>query len=139
VPKAARLYLLASPLDARDARFYDPAMASTLNEEGCMKTVLAMVVAASLAAGTFSMAFAADEKKANPQQERMRACNAQAGDKKGDERKAFMSQCLKGGGAMPMTQQEKMRKCNADASAKALKGDERKHFMSECLKGEKKS
>jgi hypothetical protein len=26
----------------------------------------------------------------------MKACNAQAADKKGDERKAFMSQCLTG-------------------------------------------
>jgi hypothetical protein len=103
-----------------------------------MRTVIAMVVAMSLAAGTLSVASAADEKKANPQQERMKACNSQAGDKKGDERKAFMSQCLKGGAVMPMTQQEKMKKCNADASAKALKGDERKGFMSECLKGEKK-
>jgi hypothetical protein len=25
----------------------------------------------------------------------MKACNAQAADKKGDERKAFMSECLK--------------------------------------------
>jgi len=52
------------------------------------------------------------------------ACNAQAGDKKGDERKAFMSNCLKSEG-MPMTQQEKMKKCNADASARSLKGDDR--------------
>ena len=28
------------------------------------------------------------------QQERMKACNTQAGDKKGDDRKAFMKQCL---------------------------------------------
>jgi hypothetical protein len=74
----------------------------------------------------------------NPQQEHMKTCNTQAGDKKGDERKAFMSQCLRAGAAMPMTQQEKMKKCNADASAKALKGDGRKAFMSECLKADKK-
>ena len=103
-----------------------------------MRTVLAIAVAASLAAGTLSMASAADETKANPQQERMRACNSQTGDKKGDERKAFISQCLKGGAAMPMTQQEKMKKCNTDASAKSLKGDERKSFMSECLKADHK-
>jgi len=30
------------------------------------------------------------------QQEKMKACNAKAGDRKGDERKAFMSECLKG-------------------------------------------
>ena len=103
-----------------------------------MRTVLAIAVAVSLAAGTLSLASAADEKKANSHQERMKACNAQAMDKKGDERKAFMSQCLKGGAAMPMSQQEKMKKCNADASAKALKGDERKAYMRECLKADHK-
>ncbi|HKX01687.1 MAG TPA: PsiF family protein [Methylomirabilota bacterium] len=104
-----------------------------------MRTVLAIAVAVSLTAGTLSMASAADEKKANPQQERMKACNSEAGDKKGDERKAFMSSCLKAGApAAPMSQQDKMKKCNTDASAKALKGDERKGFMSECLKAEKK-
>jgi len=98
-----------------------------------MRTLLAMAVAVSLVAGTLSVASAADEKKPNPQQERMKACNAQAGDKKGDERKAFMSSCLKGE-AKSMTQQEEMKMCNADASAKSLKGDDRKAFMSECLK-----
>ena len=33
---------------------------------------------------------------ANSQQQRMKDCNAKAGDKKGDERKNFMSSCLKG-------------------------------------------
>jgi hypothetical protein len=103
-----------------------------------MRRVLAVAMAVSLLAGTCSLASAADEKKANSQQERMKACNAQAGDKKGDERKAFMSKCLKGETAAPMTQQEKMKKCNADATAKALKGDERKAFMSTCLKADKK-
>ena len=60
-----------------------------------MRTVLATVVAMSLAAGTLSAAPAADEKKANPQQEHLKACNSQAADKLGDERKAFMSDCLK--------------------------------------------
>ena len=101
-----------------------------------MRTLLAMAVAVSLVAGTLSVASAADEKKTNPQQERMKACNAQAGEKKGDERKAFMTTWLKGGGeALPMTQQEKMKKSNGDASAEALKGDDRKAFMSSCLKG----
>ena len=69
----------------------------------------------------------------------MKACNAQASSKKGDERKAFMSECLKDEGAAPMTQQEKMKSCNADATAKSLKGDDRKTFMSDCLKADKKS
>jgi hypothetical protein len=69
-----------------------------------------------------------------PQQEKMKNCNAQASDKKGDERKAFMKECLS---AKPMkattAQQEKMKVCNKEAAGKELKGDERKKFMSSCL------
>jgi hypothetical protein len=96
-----------------------------------MRLLLASLITFALLVGTCSMGLAADEK-VTPQQEKMKACNAKAGDKKGDERKAFMSDCLKA--AAPASQQEKMKKCNADASAKALKGDERKTFMSSCLK-----
>jgi len=72
-------------------------------------------------------------------QSKMAACNAQANDKglnegKGDERKAFMKECLfarstKVGG----TQQSKMKTCNKEAGEKSLKGDDRKTFMSTCL------
>jgi hypothetical protein len=71
------------------------------------------------------------EKKApTAQQERMADCNKQAASKKlkGDERKDFMSSCLKD------KPQDRMAKCNKEAGSKALKGDERKKFMSECLK-----
>ena len=87
-----------------------------------------------------SVATAADQKP-NPQQERMKACNTQAGEKKlsGDEWKAFMSTCLKGQAPAPMTQQEKMKVCNKEAGAKALKSEDRKKFMSECLSSDKKS
>ncbi len=90
-------------------------------------------------------AMAADEpkaeKKMTAQQQKMGACNKEAGDKKlaGDERKQFMSQCLKAGkpeAKKEMTpQQQKMASCNKDAGAKKLAGDDRKKFMSECLKG----
>jgi len=55
---------------------------------------------------------------------------------KGDERKTFMSNCLKKDSKMDgMTpQQMKMKTCNAGAGEKNLKGDERKTFMSNCLK-----
>ena len=78
--------------------------------------------------------FSAQGFAATAQQEKMTSCNADASAKalKGDERKAFMSTCLKK--SVPPTQQEKMKTCNADASTKALKGDERKAFMSDCLK-----
>ncbi|KQN63080.1 MULTISPECIES: PsiF family protein [unclassified Erwinia] len=99
-----------------------------------MKTsmLISAVLLSLLAAGN---AVAADK---TPQQEKMTVCNKQAGEKalKGDDRKAFMSNCLKKDQKMEgMTpQQMKMKTCNADATQKALKGDERKTFMSSCLK-----
>ncbi len=73
---------------------------------------------------------------ATAQQNKMTTCNADSSAKalKGDERKAFMSTCLKAAPAAPATQQEKMKTCNATAGTQALKGDARKAFMSDCLK-----
>lgn len=76
-------------------------------------------------------------KPLTPQQARMVDCNKQATGKKGDERKTFMSSCLKGETtAAAPTQQSKMKTCNAEAKTKALKGADRKAFMSSCLKGD---
>lgn len=76
---------------------------------------------------------------AGPQQEKMKTCNADAKAKAlaGDERKAFMKECLSANGAGDglTKQQQKMKTCNADAKAKALAGDERKAFMKSCLSG----
>jgi hypothetical protein len=66
----------------------------------------------------------------NKQESKMTECNAQAAGKKGDERKAFMKECLSAKKETP--QQAKMKSCNAEA--KDMKGDARKKFMSECLK-----
>jgi hypothetical protein len=88
-----------------------------------MKKLLALVIV-----GAFAVA--ANPAFANAQQERMKACNAKAVDKKGDERKKFMSECLS---VEKVSQQDKMKACNGKAGDK--KGDERKAFMSECLKG----
>jgi len=71
----------------------------------------------------------AQEKAAPAQQTKMAECNKQAEGKKGDERKAFMSECLSNKQAR---QHDKMKSCNKDAEGK--KGDERKAFMSACLK-----
>ena len=69
----------------------------------------------------------------NSQQSKMTVCNQQAGDKKGDDRKAFMKSCLSSAqpAAKPMTQQERMKACNVQAGDK--KGDDRKAFMKTCL------
>lgn len=108
-----------------------------------MRLTTLWLISASLLLSTNVMA-AETAKTPSPaqaaQQQKMTDCNKQAATKslKGDERKAFMSQCLK---AKPASdekaltpQQQKMKSCNAEAATKALKGDERKTFMSACLK-----
>jgi hypothetical protein len=67
--------------------------------------------------------------KPNPQQERMKTCNTKAGEKKGDERKKYMSDCL---AAEKMSDDSKMASCNT--KSKGMKADERNKFMSECMK-----
>lgn len=62
------------------------------------------------------------------QQTKMKSCNTDATGKKGDDRKAFMKECLS---AEKVSQQDKMKKCNVDATGK--KGDDRKTFMKTCL------
>ena len=94
-----------------------------------------MVIAAT---ALFAMTIA-PVAMAGSQQDKMKACNAEAVGKKGDERKAFMKECLSAKKAeetsAKTTQQEKMKSCNADAKTQSLKGAERKQFMSTCLKG----
>ncbi len=98
-----------------------------------MKTVAgALVLALPM---LFHSAFAATE-----QQNKMATCNKEAGDKKGDERKAFMKECLSAKSAANADSKTassdpkaKMKSCNAQAQGK--KGDERKAFMKECLSG----
>lgn len=97
-----------------------------------MKKLLIAITSVAIAAPLLMTAPAMAE---NAQQTKMAACNKDAAGKKGDERKAFMKDCLSNKPAAPMTQQDKMKQCNADAAGK--KGDERKAFMSSCLKKDK--
>jgi psiF repeat len=103
------------------------------------KTAGIMVVslfALGLCVAPFAMA-------APAQQNKMKTCNAEAnakgfGEGKGDERKAFMKECLsakpeKATKAAAGGQQNKMKMCNKEAGEKSLKGAERKTFMSTCL------
>ena len=106
-----------------------------------MKQLIALIALSGAAALSFAQtaapaAAAPADKAPTAQQSRMATCNQEAGDKKGDERKAFMKSCLSGAKADGRAkQQEKMKSCNKEAGDKALKGDERKKFMSDCLKG----
>lgn len=89
---------------------------------------------------------AAEKAKREPseaqkkQQQRMKDCNVKAEGKSGDDRKGFMSSCLKGEepgkkepSAAQKKQQERMKDCNTKAEGKS--GEDRKKFMNSCLKG----
>ena len=107
-----------------------------------------LIAAMCLSLAFSPLALAQDKKDAKKepsaaqkkQQERMKDCNEKVGERKGDDRKKFMSSCLKGemeksAAAKGTPQQEKMKSCNQTASKKGMKGDDRKKFMSDCLKG----
>lgn len=101
-----------------------------------MKKLLTFGLAAMFACGTaFAADKAADGKTADgkamtPQQEKMKMCNDQAADKKGDDRKAFMKTCLS---AKPAKPESKMAMCNKKTAG--MKADERAKAQSECMKG----
>ena len=94
-------------------------------------TAVALCAAVLSAQAADKMAPAAD-KAPTAQQGKMATCNQDATGKKGEERKAFMKECLS---SKQATQQNKMKTCNADATGK--KGEERKAFMKTCLSGGK--
>jgi aconitase A len=115
-------------------------------------TSLALVIAFAFAGSAHAAPAqdaAATGKSGKPltaQQQRMKNCNAEAKAQslKGDERRGFMSTCLKGGStelaaarsdkpAAPSPAQLKRKACSAEAKEKGLKGDERKSFVRECV------
>ncbi|MBI2312625.1 MAG: PsiF repeat protein [Betaproteobacteria bacterium] len=115
-----------------------------------------ILIAALVVLGISGLA-QAEEKKATPQQQKMAACNKEAGEKKlaGDERKKFMSECLKAkpaaeakaAGPKPAAEPKVVAEakpaaepkstlgaCSKAAAAKGLKGDERNKYLSACNK-----
>ena len=101
-----------------------------------MKALATLIALAFLALPAHAQEKKEPSAAQKKQQERMKSCNERAATKKleGDERKKFMSSCLKGE-AKGSASQDRMTACNKEAGSKGLKGDERKKFMSGCLKG----
>jgi len=104
-----------------------------------MKTILTLLLVGLFACGsayaadTKTDAMKTDAKKSDamsPQQEKMKACNEQAADKKGDERKAFMKTCLS---AKPVPAKSKMAMCNE--KTKGMTKEDASKARSECMKG----
>ena len=103
-----------------------------------MKLAIALLCVA-FAGGAYAQEKKPMTEAQKKQQQLMTECNAKAGNKKGDERKIFMSTCLKQASAAQSEaqkkQQDKMSACNRQASDRKLSGDARRSFMSSCLKG----
>ena len=108
-----------------------------------MKKLLTLGIVALFACGP-AFAATADSKMAvgtktaadtnmTPQQEKMKTCNDQAKDMKGDERKGFMKTCLSAKPAPPPKAESKMAMCNKKTAG--MKADERAKAQSECMKG----
>ena len=97
-----------------------------------MNKLLILVAACAFAAT--APAFAADTAAAAPnaQQEKMKACNAKAEGKSGDDRKKFMSDCLSAKPAAPAKPESKISMCNKQTAG--LSGDARSKAQSECMK-----
>jgi Ni/Co efflux regulator RcnB len=111
--------------------FYD-------NKEIDMNRLLSIIALLAISASSFAATeTAASSDKTtgkNTQQEKMASCNKEATGKKGEERKAFMKECLSdkpSASAAQLAQRDKMKDCNAQAKDK--KGEERKSFMKTCL------
>jgi len=87
-----------------------------------LMTVLALSVAC-----LSTSAFAADAASApmSKQQSKMGECNKEAGDKKGDERKAFMKTCLSNNPAAA--------ECDKSAAEKKLAGAAKNSYVKKCI------
>ncbi len=115
-------------------------------------SILALAVAFAFAGG-YAQAeeLSKSGKPLTAQQLRMKNCNAEARTQelKGDERKAFMSSCLRSAGSpasaeptatvakTPTPRQLQRQACGAEAKAQGFKGEERKDFVKDCMKDSK--
>ena len=104
-----------------------------------------MIFAIGAFAASPALAAEAPAKHLTPQQQKMATCSHEAGEKalKGDERRAFLSTCLKGDGAVAATSTEKSasadaaaqsrkQSCRAEAKRQHLSGEARKTFIVHC-------
>jgi psiF repeat-containing protein len=103
-----------------------------------MTRLVVLAAAAILACGS---AFAADTKSdakkteaTNPQQNKMKTCQAEAGDKKleGKARQDYVNNCLK---AKPEATSSKNKMAMCNEKTKGMSKEEANKARSECMKG----
>ena len=109
-----------------------------------MKTRYLMLAACAAAASLTVLPLRADDSaaKAPTQQEKFAACGHQSKGLKGDERREFMSHCLKGEADTALRDtmigdaaEESRQRCHEEADRRKLHGEERRAFLGVCQKG----
>ena len=99
-----------------------------------MKKLLSILaIGLTLSFGMSTLAGAAEGNAKTAQQSKMGACNKDAGDKKGDERKAFMKECLSAKPAVAAASPA----CEKSAMDKKLAGAAKNSHMKKCMADEK--
>jgi hypothetical protein len=92
-----------------------------------MNRIIALVAASLFAVGMASNALA------TPQQDKMKSCNVEAKGKKGDERKAFMKECLSAGKPAAGAASADCEKKAVSKDGKPLAGAAKSSFMKKCV------
>jgi hypothetical protein len=109
----------------------EKTMKTAMTQMSTITTAVRAALLAALFAAASATAADGDRPAQKPQAQKMSACSTQAKDKglRGDERKSFMSQCLR-----TKRSQTAMQECAAFAKDKGMRGDDRKGYMRDCLK-----
>lgn len=96
------------------------------------KLISILAIGLTLSFGLPTLAGAAEGDAKTAQQSKMGACNKNAGDKKGDERKAFMKECLSAKPAAAAASPA----CEKSAMDKKLAGAAKNSHMKKCMADE---
>ncbi len=106
-----------------------------------MKTRTLCLTACAIALGLSAVPLrAADgESHTTPQREKFAACAHESQGLTGDERREFMSECLRKHApaekdAVAAESGARLAPCNAEADRRKLHGDERRAFLGSCLR-----
>lgn len=87
-----------------------------------------------MALGLAALGARAADKAPTAQQSKMGTCNKEAGDKKGDERKAFMKECLSAkAGETAAAMPAGSAACEKSAADKKLHGAAAKSHIKKCM------
>lgn len=106
-------------------------MKTTMTQQSPFTAAVRAALFATLFAAGHVVAAEGDKPAPKPQAQKMSACSTQAKDQglRGDERKSFMSQCLR-----TKRSQTAMQECSTVAKDKGMRGNDRKGYMRDCLK-----